>query len=201
RDVEHRLQMENNLQTHTIPTDKKARERLARLMRSGKLPDFEKALREHTSKVRQAYDKLLKVQATPAASGGLPPTFKGAEAKWKHLLAKHSFKDVDKSFRLLNEFANGPGYGHVSARTSELAYQLIPKFFALCGSPGSKDVNPDQTLKRPILSDPDRVVARVDSFVSAYGTRAMLFEIWATHPSLFELVLMLFDRSEFLAEI
>ena len=32
RDVEHRLQMEDNLQTHTIPEDRPARERLARLM-------------------------------------------------------------------------------------------------------------------------------------------------------------------------
>ena len=32
RDVEHRLQMEANQQTHTIPTERRARERLARLM-------------------------------------------------------------------------------------------------------------------------------------------------------------------------
>ena len=32
RDVEHRLQMENDRQTHTIPADKPAQERLARLM-------------------------------------------------------------------------------------------------------------------------------------------------------------------------
>ncbi len=32
RDLEHRLQMDNNLQTHTIPTERKARERLAALM-------------------------------------------------------------------------------------------------------------------------------------------------------------------------
>ena len=32
RDVEHRLQMDDNLQTHTIPTERNARERLAALM-------------------------------------------------------------------------------------------------------------------------------------------------------------------------
>ena len=42
------------------------------------------------------------------------------------------FKDVEKSFRLLNEFAHGPGYVHVSPRTVELAWQLLPKFFGLC---------------------------------------------------------------------
>ena len=48
--------------------------------------------------------------------------------------------------------------------------------------------------------DPDRVLARLDRFVSAYGARAVLFETWSAHPSMFELLLMLFDRSEFLAE-
>jgi glutamate-ammonia-ligase adenylyltransferase len=52
----------------------------------------------------------------------------------------------------------------------------------------------------PVLSDPDRVLTRLDSFITAYGARAMLFETWTSNPSLFELLLLLFDRSEFLAE-
>ena len=45
------------------------------------------------------------------------------------------------------------------------------------------------------------MVARLDSFVSAYGARATLYELWNNNPALFKLLLMLFDRSEFLAEI
>src|SRR4029077_20132414 len=52
-----------------------------------------------------------------------------------------------------------------------------------------------------ILSDPDRVLARLDSFISVYGARPVLFETWNSNPSLFELLLLLFDRSEFLAEM
>ena len=51
-----------------------------------------------------------------------------------------------------------------------------------------------------ILSDPDRVLVRLDSFIDAYGARATLYEMWTQNPSLFELLLLLFDRSEFLAE-
>ena len=43
RDVEHRLQMEAGQQTHTIPTARQARERLARLMGFASLPAFESA--------------------------------------------------------------------------------------------------------------------------------------------------------------
>ena len=41
---------------------------------------------------------------------------------------------------------------------------------------------------------------RLDSFITAYGARASLYEMWAQNPKLFELLILLFDRSEFLAE-
>jgi glutamate-ammonia-ligase adenylyltransferase len=44
------------------------------------------------------------------------------------------------------------------------------------------------------------VVTRLDSFIEAYGTRTALFEMWNGNPAAFELMLLLFDRSEFLAE-
>ena len=44
------------------------------------------------------------------------------------------------------------------------------------------------------------MVTRLDSFITAYGTRATLFEMWNSNPAAFELLLWLFDRSEFLAE-
>jgi glutamate-ammonia-ligase adenylyltransferase len=45
------------------------------------------------------------------------------------------------------------------------------------------------------------VVTRLDSFISAYGARATLFELWNSNPGIFELLVLLFDRSEFLAEM
>src|SRR5207244_5149028 len=54
---------------------------------------------------------------------------------------------------------------------------------------------------RPRLSDPDRVVTRLDNFIAAYGARATLFEVWNSNPGIFELLVLLFDRSEFLAEL
>ena len=76
----------------------------------------------------------------------------------------------------------------------ELARELLPRFLALC---------PEQCGRAgagTTLSDPDRVLVRLDSFIDAYGARATLYELWTQNPSLFELLLLLFDRSEFLAE-
>jgi glutamate-ammonia-ligase adenylyltransferase len=208
RDVEHRLQMEENQRTHTIPADRHAQLRLARLIGFTSWAEFEAARQMHTGNVRRVYDRLLKAEL-PQAPTGLPPEFDGAEEEWKRLLAAHSFRDPETAFRLLKEFAEGPGYVHVSPHTTELARQLILKFLVLCPKRESKaqspkpEVSPQSAIgnpKSPILSDPDRVVTRLDSFIEAYGTRTALFEMWNGNPAAFELMLLLFDRSEFLAE-
>ena len=222
RQVEHRLQMENNLQTHTLPAARHALERLARLMGLATLRKFEAARRAHTTTVRRIFQKLLRAQTPPRqAPSPFPPQFAGAEAQWKQFLSDHSFRDVDSAFRVLREFVEGPGYIHVSPRTSELACQLLPRLFSMtpgplagpaagCGAgfqpaqrfrltPGPLAGPSAQAGQR--LSDPDRVVTRLDSFIAAYGARATLFELWNSNPAVFELLLRLFDRSEFLAEL
>ena len=195
RDVEHRLQMENNLQTHTIPNDPRLQMRLARLMDFKSLEGFESMLRTHTGNVRQIYDKQLKKESLQAQTI-FPEEFDASSGKWEELLAAHSFRDPGTAFQLLREFAKGPGDVHVSPRTTELARQLIPQFLALC--PTQSKI-PDS--KSQVLSDPDRVLTRLVSFIGVYGARVPLLEMWNGNPSTFELMLLLFDRSEFLAEV
>ncbi len=196
RDVEHRLQMENNLQTHVIPTERKPRERLARSMGFATLRAFETALRNHTRQVRRIYDALLRPEE-PVAPSAWPREFTGHEDAWRKVLADHAFKQADQSLRILQALVEGPGYGHTSPRTIELAHQLVLRLLQRCPHP---DEHGQLVLPEPALSDPDRVVARLDTYVSAYGARAMLYETWASNPSLFDLLVLLFDRSEFLAE-
>jgi [glutamine synthetase] adenylyltransferase / [glutamine synthetase]-adenylyl-L-tyrosine phosphorylase len=195
RDVEHRLQMENNLQTHTIPNDTRARLRLARLMNFKSLEEFESMLRTHTGNVRQIYDKQLKKESLQAQTI-FPEEFDASSEKWEELLAAHSFRDPETAFQLLKEFAKGPGDVHVSPRTTELVRQLIPQLFALCPNRSKT-----RDLKSQVLSDPDRVLTRLVSFIGVYGARVPLLEMWNGNPAMFELMLLLFDRSEFLAEV
>ncbi len=188
RDLEHRLQMENYLQTHTIPAAPKSRERLAALLGFEALAAFERKLSTHTQCVRRVYEKLFKSEQQN--KGAFPQTIQGAEDEWKRILKEHSFRDPEHCLKLLAEFAMGPGFVHVSPRTVELAWQLIAKFLTLC----------KQTAGARQLSDPDQVLTRLDTFIAGYGSRALLFETWTSNPQYFELMLLLFDRSEFLAE-
>jgi len=201
RDVEHRLQMEENQQTHIIPEDNPSRLRLAKLMGFRSLAEFATALKLHTGNVRRVYDRLLKAETTSPADTILPAEFDGAEAEWTDLLATHSFREPETAARLMKEFAEGPGYVHVSPHTRELVRQLILKFLALCPKRVEKRIDYGNGPRSHILSDPDRVLTRLESFIEAYGTRTALFEMWNSNPPAFELLLMLFDRSEFLAEV
>jgi len=196
RDVEHRLQMDGHLQTHTIPAEEGAHERLARQMGCRHVAEFEELRRTHTDAVRRIFERVVKAEPLAAQADAFPREFVGAEERWKQLLAEHSFRDPEAALRVLREFVEGPGFVHVSARTVELARKLLPKLLAWCPWLKSETRDP----KSKILSDPDRVVTRLDQFIAAYGSRAMLFEMWHSHPDIFELLVLLFDRSEFLAE-
>src|SRR5207245_6830312 len=79
RDVEHRLQMEENLQTHTIPADLHAQKRLAKLMGFRLLKQFDAARQAHTGNVRRIYEQLLRVEK-PEPPSPFPQTFDGTEA-------------------------------------------------------------------------------------------------------------------------
>jgi glutamate-ammonia-ligase adenylyltransferase len=193
RDVEHRLQMESNQQTHTIPVNVTARTRLARLMGFETVNAFEKALRQHNENVRGSYEKVI----SPARTSGelaLPREVEANSPAWQKILQAHSFRSSAQSVKLVMEFVEGPGFGHRSSRTVEHSMRLLGQFLSLCPKAGAEP-------PKPFLSDPDRVLARLDRFVARYGARAMLYDAWVSNPSLFRLLLLAFDRSEFLAEL
>jgi glutamate-ammonia-ligase adenylyltransferase len=59
RCLEHRLQMEHGLQTHTVPENEDSQALVARRMGFTGSEDFAAALKTHTTNVRDAYDRLF----------------------------------------------------------------------------------------------------------------------------------------------
>jgi glutamate-ammonia-ligase adenylyltransferase len=204
RDVEHRLQMENNRQTHTIPADAAAQLRLARLMGFATTRAFKTARQKHSKEVSRVFDHLLKSdQPENTRQSVLPADFDDPE-RWTLLLGRLGFRDVPRALRMIREFVEGPGYVHVSERSRELAMGALTLLLEQC--PGASEVFPRKTKPAGkgdaiMLSDPDRVVTRLDSFIQAYHARANLFELWNSNRAIFHLLVLIFDRSEFLAEL
>lgn len=203
RNVEHRLQMEAGLQTHTIPAERYAVLRLARTMGFKTVAAFERELARHTGRVRAIYERLLAA-----------PVHKGRE-RWQRMfedesrqpefvkaLAGAGFLRPEAAAKTLYEMARGPGYVHVSARTSELFSRILPEIV--------RAVNPRSIAEHPAegggttiagLAEPDEALKQLHRFVESYGSRAVLFEILASNPKALELLLRLFDNSRFLAEV
>jgi [glutamine synthetase] adenylyltransferase / [glutamine synthetase]-adenylyl-L-tyrosine phosphorylase len=59
RALEHRLQMEHGLQTHTVPDAAESRTLVARRLGFPTSNEFNSALKTHTSNVRRVYDRLF----------------------------------------------------------------------------------------------------------------------------------------------
>ena len=75
RFLEHRLQMEHGLQTHTVPESEDAQALLARRMGFAGMDDFRVALKTHTTNVRNTYDRLFsEAEETPPAPEEFSPT-------------------------------------------------------------------------------------------------------------------------------
>lgn len=104
RSVEHRLQIEAEQQTHTIPEKSESVRQLAASLRFGSVEDFQNELARHTGAVRGIFDRVL--QSKPAAAPR-PADFsffeqpEPAEKNFKELAGKNSPSPVPPRARRL----------------------------------------------------------------------------------------------------
>jgi glutamate-ammonia-ligase adenylyltransferase len=106
RTLEHRLQMEQGLQTHTVPQTEPQRLLVARRMglsTATTLEDFDSALTLHTTNVRRAYDRVFGAD-DPLAE--LRKNESESESGQSAEVAT-ALPDVRDEFRLMNAAAKG----------------------------------------------------------------------------------------------
>ncbi|MFI5047984.1 MAG: bifunctional [glutamine synthetase] adenylyltransferase/[glutamine synthetase]-adenylyl-L-tyrosine phosphorylase, partial [Acidimicrobiia bacterium] len=122
RTVEHRLQLYDEQQTHTVPADDAARTRLARVLgyRGGRvrseLEAFEADQRAHQRTVRTIHERLFFAPLLDALAGVGHLAPDAAEER----LAAFGFTDIDRTRAAVRELAVG------LTRRSKLMQQLLP---------------------------------------------------------------------------
>jgi glutamate-ammonia-ligase adenylyltransferase len=181
RNVEHRLQMEMELQTHTIPDQEHALYRLARSLGCDSVKKFLAVQEAHTSAVRKIYESVL---SNAGASVTRATERLLAADQLPKALANAGFTDVPGAMKVVDNLWHGPGFGHVSQRTKELFMHVFSTLLHW----GSR------------VADPDTALARFDKFVNAYGSRGLLYEIFAGNPRLVEMLMRLGDASRYLSD-
>jgi [glutamine synthetase] adenylyltransferase / [glutamine synthetase]-adenylyl-L-tyrosine phosphorylase len=128
REVEHRLQLQEDQQVHTVPTGRNARTQLARVLgyrdrpAGTALAQFDADLRRHQATVRAIHERLffrplLETFTTAGASG--PPVTLTPDAVAERLEA-FGFADAERTHQAVRELTRG------FSRTSQLMQQSLP---------------------------------------------------------------------------
>ncbi len=127
RRTEHRLQIEAEQQTHTVPQDPRALHRLALSLGFQSSEDFNAGLRKEMQCVRSIFERIIseKVHETAVVDLSI-------------------FHDEKRVTRALNDLAKGPSTFHIAPRTRHIFRKLQPQLLASL----SKVADPDGTLNQ-----------------------------------------------------
>lgn len=164
RTVEHRLQIWDEQQTHTLPTDAEARTRLARVLgyRDGPGATAAEALdadhRRHSARARTVHEKLFFGPLLEALAGRDGPLGAGAAEERARAFG---FQDLAAARAALDELTRGFN------RTSRLLEQLLPLLLEWC----SESPDPDLALLqlRRLAEGPARAASLSRTFRDAPG--------------------------------
>ena len=129
RRVEHRLQIEAEQQTHTIPEDAEALRRLALSLGLRSAKEMTATLQTHMANVRAIFTK--NIAASVESGGDSAPSFA-------------IFRDEARATKSMAELAKGPARFHVAPRTRQVFRKLRP----LLLSQLAKAADPDATLNQ-----------------------------------------------------
>jgi [glutamine synthetase] adenylyltransferase / [glutamine synthetase]-adenylyl-L-tyrosine phosphorylase len=136
RTVEHRLQLQDEQQTHTLPADLGARTRLARVLGYRDRGDetaldlFETDYRGYQNRVRSIHERLFFAPLLDTLAGAGPLTEEAVEAR----LAAFGFLDVAHTRAALQELTQG------LTRRSRIMQQLLPVILSWLSSTPDPDL-------------------------------------------------------------
>src|SRR5437588_992521 len=119
RQVEHRLQIEAEQQTHTLPREPAPLKRLARGLGFESSPSFSAELQKHMQNIRSVFDRVI----TSAPAQTAAPDLK-------------LFKDEKSATRSLNDLLRPTSASHVAARTKQIFAKLRPALLKEIGQTG-----------------------------------------------------------------
>jgi [glutamine synthetase] adenylyltransferase / [glutamine synthetase]-adenylyl-L-tyrosine phosphorylase len=186
REVEHRLQVREEQQTHTLPSDPAQLEAIAESFGFPEAAALEQRLEEVRSGVRSAYAELLQGAAVDEelmdwwlyfSEKKTPPAVAAALLRW--------FGRDEDPYGPLRDFVQG-------SRNYVLNREQVSRFTGLV-----KEL--DRVM--PMLAFPLRALQRISRFADSYGTRSQFLGTCSLDRRFFEILALLFDRSEFILEL
>ncbi len=181
--VEHRLQMAEEAQTHTIPEEPGALERLARRCHLGSAAELMERHRAVTSAVHARFTAFFQHDAGDAdrTAGNLMVVLNREvpEEEARAALGRLGI-DAPDAVRLLRDLAWGTREIFISAEGQRSFEQMLPSLVRLMRT----------------APDPARVLPHFHSFMLAIKGITYYYELIAQHPDILNLLVRLFGTSD-----
>lgn len=177
RVVEHRIQMVNDEQTHSIPADDVAVDRLSQFLGYNSVSDFERDILSITETVKNHYDAFL----PNAGEGGTSVSDEQLD-QW---LDRCDFNDKKSAYETISAWKYGRYRSLKTARARTLLNQCLPELL----SAFSKAHSPDSAL------------VRFDTFLAQLPAGVQLFSLLQANPTLLGLLARVISLAPALANM
>ncbi len=186
RDVEHRIQMLHDEQTHTLPEDNEGLTRIANLMGSESLDVFKAALRQRLETVQRHYADLFEDEPSLSVDvGNLVFTGDDDDPGTLETLSQLGYRDPQTVTRTIRawHFGRYPAMRSTKARErlTELHPVLIEAFAA--------------------TDNPDAALLAFDRFLSRLPVGVQLFSLLRSNPGLLRLLATIMGDAPRMAQI
>ncbi|MBF0269267.1 MAG: bifunctional [glutamine synthetase] adenylyltransferase/[glutamine synthetase]-adenylyl-L-tyrosine phosphorylase [Alphaproteobacteria bacterium] len=184
RTLEHRLQMIDDRQTQTLPTDPAGIDGLGKFMGYGEAARFRSDLVAHLRNVEQHYARLFEEAPDLGASEG-SLIFTGSENDPETLatLSRMGFDNAEAVCSTIRGWHHGRIRCTRSARARELLTELTPALLS--------------ALAR--TAQPDNAFVKLDDFLARLPAGVQLFSMMTANPHLLELLAVILGDAPRLA--
>ncbi|OGL39498.1 MAG: hypothetical protein A2042_00125 [Candidatus Schekmanbacteria bacterium GWA2_38_11] len=193
RTVEHRIQLLEGRQDHSMPAEEKKIKKLARRV-GYSINEKEKFLSDYsffTKGVRKIFDKLFyeskEGEEKTQKEDNFSVLWEGllSEEDSINILAFMGFSEPDIAYKNLKLLRDGKPFSHFSGKSKDLLREVAPVLFK-------------EITKTP---DPDMALNNLEKFISTSPARTTMVSLLAESSGAREILLNLFGTSEFISNI
>ncbi len=175
RELEHRIQMLEDAQTHIVPSSAEGLERVAAL---GGWPDVKTFIAEVGARMEEVHARADAFYAQTGPGGG------GDKDVSRSELEEYGFEDPERAKAALERWRSGAITATRSERSRDRLNRLAPQIFTKIGT----FINPDETL------------LQFDRFLSGLPAGVQLFALFEANPHLLNLTIEVCAAAPHLAE-
>jgi glutamate-ammonia-ligase adenylyltransferase len=184
RRVEHRLQMEEDAQTHRLPPDADGIARLAIFLGYEGREDFVAELGSRLASVERHYAELFEEAPSLAEPGNLVFTGSDDDPETLATLGRLGFAEPARAAAMVRGWHHGRIRATRSTRAREILTEFVPELLRVFGA----------------TANPDAALLRFDQLLSRLPAGVQLFSLFHANPGLFSLVADIMAEAPLLAD-